>query len=86
MTELLELFDGAKNVEFKEFTYVKEVQAEIPVFTLTDIPVEDWNRRARIQNTKTFVEITGRLPVDYKEVLNWINSYTTENKKEVTSC
>jgi hypothetical protein len=39
--DILEVFDGVKNVEFSGFEYLKEVQAELPVFTLTDIPVDE---------------------------------------------
>jgi hypothetical protein len=69
------LFDGVKNMEFTEFQYVEEVEAELPVFTLTDIPVDEWNRRARINNTKMFVQIHERLPVNYEEVLTWVYSH-----------
>jgi hypothetical protein len=73
--DVLELFKGVKNVEFTEFQYCEEVKAELPVFTLTDIPADEWNRRARINNTKMFVQIHERLPVNYEEVLTWVYSH-----------
>jgi hypothetical protein len=78
MVEVLEVFDGANNIEFKDFTYIKEVGADLVTFTLKEEPAEEWNRKAKIQNTKMFVEIIGRQPKDYQEVLSWIYG---ENEK-----
>jgi hypothetical protein len=74
MDNVLEIFDGLKNVEFTEFQYCEEVRAELPVFTLTDIPVDDWNREAKVNNTKAFIEKFNRVPLDYDEVLTWVYS------------
>jgi hypothetical protein len=81
MDKVIELFDGLKNVEFTEFQYIEEVGAELPVFTLTDIPADEWNRRARINNTKMFVQIHERQPVNYIEVLAWV--YSLLNDEDV---
>jgi hypothetical protein len=75
MDNVLELFDGLKNVEFTEFQYCEEVKTELPVFTLTDIPADEWNSRARINNTIMFVRIRKRIPKDYDEVLAWVYSF-----------
>jgi hypothetical protein len=83
MDKVIELFDGIKNVEFTEFTYCEEVKAELPVFTLTDIPAGEWNIRARIQNTKMFVEILGRQPKDYQEVLTWVRGMIPEETENL---
>jgi hypothetical protein len=83
MIDGLELFDGVKNVEFTEFTYCEEVGANLPVFTLTEPSAEEWNRRARIQNTKMFVEILGRKPKDYQEVLTWVRGKIPEETENL---
>jgi hypothetical protein len=75
MIDVLEIFDGVKNVEFTEFQYVEEVKAELPVFTLTDIPADEWNHRAKVNNTKAFIENFNRDPRDYDEVLIWVYSH-----------
>jgi hypothetical protein len=79
MFEVLEVFDGANNIEFKEFTYIKEVSAELPVFKIKEPTIEEWNKRARKQNTKMFIQINKKLPKDYQEVLNWIYGENNES-------
>ncbi|MDP4085791.1 MAG: hypothetical protein Q8934_14390 [Bacillota bacterium] len=75
-------FYGAKNVEFDEFTYVEEFGTELSVFTLTDIPADEWNRKACIQNTKMFVETFNREPKDLDEVYDWIYSFLPKGVKD----
>jgi hypothetical protein len=83
MEQVIELFDVVKNVEFTEFSYREEVKAELPVFTLTDIPAGEWNIRARFQNIKMFVEILGRQPKDYQEVLTWVRGMSPEETENL---
>jgi hypothetical protein len=72
MVDVMEVFDGAKNVDFEEYAYCEEIQFGVPVFKMKEPSVEEWNRRSRIQNTKMFIQINNRLPKDYQEVLTWI--------------
>lgn len=65
--DILDVFDQVENVEFKEIT------EDLLTFTLADPTPEEWNRKAKIQNTKMFVELHNRLPANYEEVSNWIN-------------
>lgn len=81
-TEMKELFYGIKNVEFEGFTYCEEVGAELPVFELTDISAEEWNRQAKISNTKAFIEVHGRQPVNYDEALSWVWSLIPEEDRK----
>ena len=74
MIDVLELFDGIKNVEFVKFV---DPAAVIPVFRIVEPTPLQWNEKARIQNTKMFIEITGKQPKDYDEVKCWIEG----NKK-----
>lgn len=60
MNEGLERFAGATNLKFKKFTYQEEINAELPVFELKEPSIEEWNKKARIQNTKAFMKILKR--------------------------
>ncbi|WP_419961808.1 hypothetical protein [Psychrobacillus sp. BM2] len=79
--DVLEVFDGAMNVEFKELAYYEET-IELPVFTLEEDTVEEWNAKAKKQNIKMFVADTGKQPKDYEEVLSWIYCLIEEEKHE----
>jgi hypothetical protein len=68
----LEIFDVVKNVEFKEFACLEESGTELSVLTLLEPSADEWNRKARIQNTKMFTLNHEREPVNYSEVLVWI--------------
>lgn len=86
MPDVLELFDGVKNVEFEGVKYFEEVGADLPVFTLTDIPAERWNAMAEKSNTEAFIKEFSRQPKNYEEVLVWVyslipNEYTPEKYK-----
>jgi hypothetical protein len=69
----IELFDGVTNIDFKGLAFVEELKAEVPVFKLREPSPEEWNKRAREQNTKIFIQLHKRQPKDYNEVLAWIN-------------
>lgn len=75
------IFEGVKNVEFTGYHYCKETGSELPVFTLNEPSVEEWNRRAKIQNTKMFIQIMKRQPKNYQEVLDWVYSLIPENEE-----
>lgn len=47
------IFEGVKNVEFTGYHYCKETGSELPVFTLNEPSVEEWNRRAKIHPSST---------------------------------
>lgn len=70
MVETVEVFDTVKNVEFTNFVEDKD----LPIFKIKEKSVEDWNKRARVQNIKMFVLIHKRQPKNYQEVLVWIYS------------
>jgi hypothetical protein len=61
--------------------YLDIVGREVPVFTIVEPSVEEWNRKARVQNTKLFVEIHERQPENYDEVLCWVCSIGAEQKE-----
>jgi hypothetical protein len=69
----IDLFDGVTNIDFKGLALVEELKAEVPVFKLREPSPEEWNKRAREQNTKIFIQLHKRQPKDYNEVLVWIN-------------
>lgn len=50
------------------------------VAILEDYDAARWNDLARRTNTKTFIQLTGRQPRNYEEVLEWFRN-TSENKK-----
>lgn len=78
----IDLFQNAKNVEFTGTKFLEEVGAELPVFTLTDIPVDRWNEIAKECNTKSFVTVFGKQPKDYEEVLDWVYSLRDKAKEK----
>lgn len=80
MNDVLEVFDGVKNVDFKCF---EDTEAELPVFSLVEPTAAEWNAKARTQNIKMFIQINKRVPKDYKEVSMWI--YHPENIKKAIS-
>jgi hypothetical protein len=80
MMDVIEVFDGIKNVEFKEFKYLEEAGTDLPVFILKLETADEWNKKARIQNTKMYIQITKRIPKDYHEVLTWIYGRNEENQ------
>jgi hypothetical protein len=86
MNDIIEVFDGVKNIEFKELTQLEDVKAEFPVFTLKEKEAEEWNKKARIQNTKMFSEVLNRQPKDYQEVLTWVYGFIPGNEKSHSDC
>lgn len=77
--DVLEIFDGVKNVEFDRMACCEEYNAELPVFTLAEETVVEWNAKARKQNTKAFIEVFGKDPECYDDVISWIHSLRNEN-------
>lgn len=75
---MMKIFDGIKNVEFTGSEFVKEFGKEVPVFTLTDLPADEWNAKARKSNTAAFVQKFNRQPVGYEEVSSWIHSLISD--------
>lgn len=73
--DVLEVFDGVKNVEFTRF------YDELPVFTLAEETVEAWNTKAKLMNTKSFIRMTGKLPANYSEVKAWMSELILDTKK-----
>lgn len=64
----------AANIEALNPIYVREVDRKIPAFRITEPSPEQWNRKAREQNIRMFIEVHKRQPVDYEEVLTWARS------------
>ncbi|WP_042375322.1 hypothetical protein [Neobacillus jeddahensis] len=73
-----DLFKNCTNVEFNGTLYSKEVEAELPVFTLCETSTEKWIESARRQNTKMFIEAHNRKPENYEEVLKRVYSLLPE--------
>lgn len=61
-----------KNIDFYEGSNVA---------ILEDYDTARWNALAERQNTKMFVQMNGRDPVDYEEVRSWVHSISKQNKK-----
>lgn len=51
------------------------------VAILEDYNVERWNDLAQRTNTRTFISLHGRNPVNYAEVRSWVCSLSGQNKK-----
>ncbi|RHW31494.1 hypothetical protein D1B31_22060 [Neobacillus notoginsengisoli] len=71
---MLKQLQELQNVDFEGYAYFEEQEAVLPVFTLMDIPADEWNRRARINNTEAFIREHRRMPDTYEEVRSWIDS------------
>ncbi|WP_107841365.1 hypothetical protein [Metasolibacillus meyeri] len=54
---------GIKNIDFIEGTNIA---------ILEDYSAEHWNALAERQNTKMFIQLNGRIPIDYAEVRAWV--------------
>lgn len=48
---------------------------------LEDYDTTRWNELAQRTNTRMFVRMNGRNPVDYEEVRSWVLSLSEPNKK-----
>lgn len=46
---------------------------------------EGWNKKAKIQNTKSFVSTFHKEPKNYQEVEEWVNSMIAESEKQPLS-
>lgn len=64
----------SKNIEFKEVVFNEDLKSDVEVFQLKEPSHDEWNKKARKQNIKMFIEINNRIPKDYNEVLTWIYS------------
>lgn len=49
--------------------------------TLEDYDTVRWNALAERTNTRMFIRINGRDPVNYEEVRVWVRSLSEQNKK-----
>lgn len=77
MIDVLEVFDGVRNVEFVEL----EATTDLPVFTIKEPTVEGWNAKAELINTKSFIRMTGKLPANYSVVREWVSSLISDTEK-----
>lgn len=89
MKSSVELLSTCKNVVPFGVTEVAD-GLELPTLSLVEPSVEEWNRKAEIQNTKMFIQLQRRIPNNYGEVLKWIYSfvepqYIPEQHKEAVS-
>lgn len=51
------------------------------VATLEDYDTVRWNTLAERTNTRMFIQMNGRNPVNYEEVRVWVRSLSEQNKK-----
>lgn len=58
------LFDKLKNID--------PINSKVAI--LEDYDVARWNNLARRTNTKTFIQLTGRQPRNYEEVLSYFRN------------
>ena len=79
MKNLLE----AKNVKYAGNQMVMMAGGETLIETniLEDLDATRWNSLAERTNTKSFVRMTGRHPVDYAEVREWVKGLIEGTKK-----
>lgn len=81
--ENMSSFEKVSNIEFTGYQYIEDVDRELPCYTLHEPSTEEWNRRAKIQNTKMFVQKFNRKPKDYEEVMVWLWSlFPNEDRPE----
>lgn len=78
---MIEVFDGAKNVDFNGFKYFNKVEKELPVFTLKEPTVEEWNAKAELNNTKSYIRTNGKQPANYSEVREWVSKLISDTIK-----
>lgn len=48
---------------------------------LEDYSVDRWNSLAERTNTRMFIQLNGRDPVDYEEVRSWVRSLSGQKEK-----
>ncbi len=79
MTKLFE----AKNVEYvgEELYPVEGSKMKLKTAKLVDLNTERWNSLAEKTNTKSFIRMTGKQPVNYTEVKEWMNILIEGTKK-----
>lgn len=70
-----------KNIEYIGVTYSEDLNRDLPAFELKEHSVEEWNKKAKVQNTRMFIKKFNRQPRDYNEVLAWIYSMIPGNEE-----
>ncbi len=63
---------NVKNIDF---------YSDSNVAILEDYDTARWNALAERQNTKMFVQMNGRDPVNYEEVRSWVRSLSGQKEK-----
>ncbi|MDM5246218.1 MULTISPECIES: hypothetical protein [unclassified Lysinibacillus] len=68
------LFAGVKNVDFVGESFSRIVGQEVKMETvvLEELDTSRWNTLAERTNTKSFIRMVGREPVNYAEVQAWV--------------
>ena len=61
-----------KNIDFSD---------NLNIAVLEDYDVDRWNALAERTNTRMFIQMNGRDPVNYEEVRVWVRSLSEQNKK-----
>lgn len=81
------LFDGIKNVGFvgeAEYSVLGQ-EIKMKTVTLEELDTNRWNALAERTNTKSFIRMVGREPVNYEEVQAWVKSLSEGTEKAVAA-
>lgn len=78
MIEVIEV----KNMEYvgEKVCTVNGKESKLRTMQLVDLNADRWNALAEKTNTRMFVKLTGREPVSYQEVRNWVNDLIAKEK------
>ena len=78
-------FDSAlkrcPNVEYMGPFTIEDL-GTYPLYSLTEISAEEWNRRALETNRRSFQDANGRPPVSDDELWEWVYVSPREDKRE----
>lgn len=77
------LFAGVKNVDLVGESFSRVVGQEVKMETvvLEELDTNRWNALAERTNTKSFIRMVGREPVNYAEVQAWVKGLSEGTKK-----
>lgn len=77
------LFEGVKNFDFVSEAVCDIVGLDVKMKTivLEELDSDRWNALAERTNTKSFIRMLGREPVNYAEVQTWVRGLSSDKEK-----
>lgn len=77
------LFEDVKNVNFVgEAGYgIAGQDKKMKTVVLEELDMNRWNALAERTNTKSFIRMLGRKPVNYAEVQTWVRGLSSDKEK-----